>query len=91
MARSLVNPSPTQSTNPIGEGIKWVAQITTVALETILPGVAGHWLDQRWGTSFLAMVGFALGLSLGLYHLLVLTRSKNRPPHSAEDEEDARP
>jgi hypothetical protein len=38
-----------------------------------LPGVAGQYLDRRWGTSFLVLLGFALGLTLALVHLLAIT------------------
>jgi hypothetical protein len=72
--------------------LDWVSRITTVALEMVLPGLAGLWLDQRLGTSFLGLVGFALGMVLGFWHLLLMTRSvrtsgpkpTSRPP-SAKD------
>jgi hypothetical protein len=43
----------------------------------ILPGLAGQWLDTRWGTKFLALVGFGLGISLAIYHLLAITKAQN--------------
>ncbi|MHB1033686.1 MAG: AtpZ/AtpI family protein [Pirellulales bacterium] len=55
--------------------MEWVSRITAVALEMVLPGLAGHWLDQRWGTRFLALTGFALGVTAGIWHLLVMTRT----------------
>ena len=60
----------------LGEGLRWSSRITTVALEMVLPGVAGWWLDRQFGTSFLALVGVALGLPLGIWHLIVMTRKK---------------
>jgi len=56
---------------------EWVSRILAVALEMILPGLAGQWLDTRWGTQFLALVGFGLGISLAIYHLLVMTKAQN--------------
>jgi hypothetical protein len=53
--------------------LEWVGRITTVALEMVLPGLAGSWLDQRWGTGFLALAGFALGITAGIWHLLRMT------------------
>ena len=53
--------------------LEWVSKITTVALEMVLPAIVGNWLDKRWGTKFLALMGIALGVSLGIWHLLVLT------------------
>lgn len=57
---------------PLAIAVEWVAKITTVALEMVIPGVIGQWLDNRWGTQFLGFVGFALGLVVGMWHLLVL-------------------
>ena len=60
----------------------WLSRITTVVLEMLLPGLAGHWLDQRWGTNFLILVGLVFGLTLGIWHLLVMTgavQSNDRP------------
>jgi hypothetical protein len=36
----------------------------------VLPGLGGQWLDGRWGTRFLALLGFALGLFGGIAYLL---------------------
>jgi hypothetical protein len=66
-------------------GIEWVAKITTVALEMVLPGIFGQWLDGRWGTSFLGLLGFALGVTLGIWHLLRMTpQPKSRPPRDGQ-------
>jgi hypothetical protein len=65
--------------------MEWVSRITTVALEMVLPGLGGLWLDGRWGTSFLGLLGFVLGLTLGIWHLLQMTRALNTkagPPDS---------
>jgi hypothetical protein len=39
----------------------------------VLPGIAGQWLDERWGTKFLTPLGFVFGLTAGFYHLLAMT------------------
>ena len=52
----------------------WISRLTTVTMEIVLPGLLGHWLDRRWGTGFLARVGFGLGLVCGMQHLLRMTR-----------------
>ncbi len=59
---------------PIAVAMGWVSKITTVALEMVLPGIGGQWLDERWGTNFLALLGFALGLTVGLMHLIQMTK-----------------
>lgn len=62
---------------PLVVALEWVSKITAVALEMVVPGVIGTWLDQRWKTSFLALVGFGIGLSVGIWHLLILTGTGN--------------
>jgi len=74
--------------HPMALAIEWVAKITTVALEMVLPGLAGMWLDGRWGTQFLGLVGFALGLIVGIWHLLQMTPGKTRRPRD-EDRPDS--
>lgn len=54
----------------LAEGLQWAARIMTVALEMVLPAVVGFWLDQRFGTSFLGIVGLLLGVPLALWHLV---------------------
>jgi hypothetical protein len=75
----VVNEQPDQPP-PLAAAMEWVSRIITVALEMVLPGLAGGWLDKRWGTSFLALVGFALGVSMGIYHLIVMTSPKRGGP-----------
>ena len=58
--------------------MEWVSRITVVSLEMVLPGLAGQWLDQRWGTQFLALLGFACGISGAMWHLIVMTRPAKR-------------
>jgi F0F1-type ATP synthase assembly protein I len=67
---------------PMAEAMKWVSRITTVALEMVVPAIAGQWLDKQWGTSFLVLIGLVLGVSVGLMHLIAMTReneSRNQP------------
>ena len=51
----------------------WSFQITSIALEIVLPVVVGRWLDQLWGTTWIAIIGVLMGPPLGFWHLLVLT------------------
>lgn len=70
--------TPRDKRPPIAEAMRWVSRITSVALEMLVPGLIGNWLDQRWGTSFLAPTGFAFGLVAATYHLLVMTGAIKR-------------
>ena len=86
-----VNGSP-EKRSPLAEAVQWVSRITTVALEMVLPGLAGHWLDQRLGTGFLVLVGFVLGLTCGLWHLLAMTRpSEPKKTKTSEPSEQKDP
>ena len=45
-----------------------------VSAEMILPGLAGWWLDGKTGWYGFAVAGFAVGLVVGVTHLIVMTR-----------------
>ena len=55
---------------------EWVARITAVGLVMILPGIAGHWLDERLETKFLSLVGFGVGFCAGFVALLAMVNPK---------------
>jgi len=47
-----------------------------VALEMVLPGLAGYWIDTQLGTVVLfMMIGFVVGSSAAVAHLIRMTRS----------------
>jgi len=54
--------------------MQWVHRITTVVMEMVLPGIFGVWLDKKWGTNFVGLLGFALGLTTAIIHLLQMTK-----------------
>jgi hypothetical protein len=57
-------------------GVAWVSRITTVAFEMVLPGLAGVWLDDWLGTVLVfTLLGFGLGLTLAVWHLIRMTKS----------------
>jgi len=47
----------------------WVSRITAIGLAMFLPGVAGGWLDTRFGTTVLGPAGFVLGIGSALLWL----------------------
>jgi hypothetical protein len=59
--------------------MEWVGRIMALALEMVLPGLGGTWLDGRWGTRpVLTIAGFLLGTVGGLGHLLWMTAADNK-------------
>jgi hypothetical protein len=58
------------------DAVNWSARMTTVALEMVVPGLAGLWLDGKIGTRFFGLIGFALGVALGVWHLSQLGKRR---------------
>ncbi len=58
----------------MARAMQWVSRITTVALEMVVPVVLGTWLDNRLDTNFLVVAGLLIGVPLGLWHLIQLTK-----------------
>jgi F0F1-type ATP synthase assembly protein I len=67
--------------------MEWVAKITTVGLEMVLPAIAGTYLDRYLRTSYWAVIGLVVGLIVGFWHLLQMTKaaSANRRPPKGKD------
>lgn len=67
----------------------------SIALETVVPLLLGLWLDRKLGTVLVFLVlGGALGMGLGLWHLVRLTKAlragsspgRNRPASRSHDD-----
>ena len=78
-----------QPVQPIGAAMDWVARIVVAGLIMVLPGLAGEWIDNRIGTGFVALIGFALGIAISLVYLLAITRKANRPQQIKNDSNDS--
>jgi hypothetical protein len=61
--------------HPMGAAMQWVARIFAAAVMMTLPGLAGLWLDDRFGLSFIGLIGFAFGLIGGMTYLISATRA----------------
>ena len=55
--------------------MEWVAKITTVGLEMVLPVIGGGYLDKYLGTGYWAIVGLVVGVVVGFWHLLQMTKA----------------
>ncbi len=71
--------------NPLAMALVWVSRIMVVGLEMVLPGLAGQWLDAHFGLRFLTLLGFAFGLTAGIYHLVLMTRPVPRGRRGEDD------
>ena len=77
--------------NPLALGFEWAARVFAAVAMMCLPGLGGQWLDKRWGTGFLALSGFAIGLVGGMAYLIRATQSldrqrKSRPNNDGVDD-----
>ena len=64
------------SRSPMARASDWATRIMTISLEMVLPGLAGYWVDQKLGTvALFLLIGFALGCTAAVLHLIKLTRS----------------
>ena len=68
--------------SPMSMAVEWVGRIMAAALMMVLPGLLGQWLDQRYGTSFLALIGFGIGMVAGIGCLLLMTKSIQKKKQS---------
>ena len=60
--------------HPYAAAMEWVAKITTVGMEMVLPAVAGRYLDKYLQTGYWVVVGLVVGGALGFWHLMRMTR-----------------
>jgi len=57
--------------------MEWSSRLTAIALEMVLPGLLGYWVDQKLGTGILLLIlGVAVGFTAGLWNLIKLTKKK---------------
>jgi F0F1-type ATP synthase assembly protein I len=66
-----------ESARATGIAMAWVSKITSCSLMMVLPGIGGVWADAKLHTSPLfVLIGFAFGMSAGLYLLLKTVQEK---------------
>ena len=67
------------SGSPVGEALAWASRIIAIGLVMFLPGVAGGWLDARFGTIWISPSGFVIGFATALAWLASLGRGRKAP------------
>ena len=67
--------APDDRRPPLAQAAAWASRVMTVALEMVLPGLIGIWIDRKLGLkAACTLAGFGLGFSVALWHLLKLTK-----------------
>lgn len=67
----------------------WSSQVTSIALEMVIPGLIGLWIDRTLGTVMVFLVGGVIfGMTAGIIHLVQFARriSEKEP----EEEKDSK-
>ena len=73
-ARHVTTPSDDRTQT--AKAYQWATRIMVVALEMVLPGLAGSWVDRQLGTKILfTLLGFAGGCTAAVMHLIRMTRA----------------
>lgn len=74
--RAVPVTTPSDDRSPSAKAYQWASRIMIVALEMVLPGLAGYWVDKKFGTVVLFMlIGFVVGSTAAVTHLVRMTRS----------------
>ena len=64
---------PPDDRTPLVRAAEWSSRATTIALEMVVPGLIGLWIDRQLGTVMVFLVlGVALGMTTGMLHLVRL-------------------
>jgi hypothetical protein len=64
--------------SPWAEAVAWYSRLTAIGLEMALPAIGGHELDRWLGTGQVCLaIGLVLGFTVGLWHLVQLTKPDN--------------
>jgi len=66
-----VEDPPVDDRSSLAVAAAWASQITTVAIEMVVPIALGYWVDTWLGTRVVFVsLGAIGGMSLGIYHLM---------------------
>ena len=61
------------------EANAWFGRAISMVVIMVLPIIAGKWLDDKFGTKFIALLGIVFGVGTGLAYIILITSSlKNR-------------
>ncbi|MGQ9575663.1 MAG: AtpZ/AtpI family protein [Thermoguttaceae bacterium] len=81
--------NPPDNRHPLAVAVQWASHGTTIALEMVIPGVVGLWIDRQLGTVMVFLVlGAILGLGAGMLHLVRLAAHADRGEPSERSSQD---
>jgi len=73
----------------IAQATAWASRVTTVALEMVIPGLIGLWIDRHLGTVMVFLVlGVIGGMTAGMIHLVRLAASISSDEASDRESSD---
>jgi F0F1-type ATP synthase assembly protein I len=73
----------------MAEASAWASHVMTISLEMVIPGLIGLWIDRQLGTVMLFLVlGVALGMTVGMLHLVRLATSMHGDEPSDQESSD---
>ena len=76
--------APTRVRPPIyDQAMQWLSRTISILVVMVGPALFGRWLDTRYQTQFLALIGLVAGLILSTC-LLLLLANKLTPPAGGE-------
>ena len=57
----------------------WASRITAISVQMVAPGIVGYLVDRKLGTkAIFTLIGFALGMALGIWQLVRVAKSSNQ-------------
>jgi F0F1-type ATP synthase assembly protein I len=63
----------------------WSSQLTSIALEMVLPGIVGLWIDRQLGSVMVFLIlGVVFGMTAGMIHLVQFARRISEKERQAE-------
>jgi len=85
----VIKVAPDDGRPPLAQAAAWASRVMTVALEMVLPGVLGIWIDRQLGyKAAFTLVGFGIGFSVALWHLLQLTKHNTKRRENTGENQD---
>jgi hypothetical protein len=75
---TLMSEEPASSDEgpPFADASFWLGRVATM----IAPGIVGLWADQKFGTNYLGLIGFLVGLTSGIAQIVLRFRSLLQNP-----------